>query len=236
MKRVQQQEEDRCPAALAEGAVCLWGCMPSHCLCLLFETVLTPFSFLFCLGKAGKFISHLGYSRNHQVYVMVRLASCWLQEWIDEKDCDGSTSGAGSISELSNAGVCFGGFLDPNSTCCLLLSKAQSNLNRHECKKYLAVQRCIQQKGAVSIGNVHSAGLNQDLLPPESSSSELPRITCCLVEFRHILTCRPCYRCLSKQNFLWIFKNSISNNNVSVWLKYVMRIICMLMQIEVLLF
>lgn len=88
----------------------------------------------------------------------------------------------------------------------------------------------------MSIGNVHSAGPNQDLLPPESSSSELPRITCCLVEFGHILTCRPCCWCLSKQNFLWIFKNSMSNNNVSVCLKYLMRIICVLMQIQVVLF
>lgn len=56
------------------------------------------------------------------MYVTIGLAT-GMDGW---KDCDGSRQ---NISELPNAGVCFEGFLDPNSMCCLLLSKAQPNLD-----------------------------------------------------------------------------------------------------------
>lgn len=130
MKRVQHV-----PVSTATGggrmscSPCWGSCVPLRVrtsegtyLCLLFEGVLTPFSFLFWLAKAGKFISHLGQSRNRQVYVTIGLVT-GVDGW---KDCDESRQ---NISELPNTGVCFEGFLDPNSMCCLLLSKAQPNLD-----------------------------------------------------------------------------------------------------------
>lgn len=47
-----------------------------------------------------------------------------------QSSCDGSVN-----SELPSIAICFEGFLCTKSLCCLLLSKAHPNLNKHLCEQ-----------------------------------------------------------------------------------------------------
>lgn len=187
-------------------------------------------SSLFPFPTGQMFISH---SRSWHMYVAARTEFCYRSGRVirvntgrAQNSCDGLSS------ELPNIGICFEGFLDPKSLCYVLLRNAHPNLNVNA-NSVLAVQHCLQQKQAIGIRNRHP--VEPGIAAFRGSSSELFGISCYLVGLACILTYLLCFWYLSKQKFLWMFKNRIGDNNVGVWLEFLI-ITWMVMKVQVLLF